>query len=79
MKWGPIDWWYFHIAPSWMWMPTLRLEPFIGFFRNRPGVKKWTPGKLLPNRWGIRIWGFEFGDRGGRLEFLRKKRQGERA
>lgn len=33
-------------------------------FRNLPGVIKWTPGRLLPRRWGFGICGFEFGDRG---------------
>ena len=37
--------------------------PFY-IFRNRPGVIKWIPGRLLPRRWGFGIYGFEFGDRG---------------
>lgn len=34
-------------------------------FRNRPGVIKRIPGRILPRRWGFRFLGFEFGDRGG--------------
>lgn len=43
--------WPFHVPPRWM-------------FRNRPGVIKWMPGRLLPRRWGIGWAGFEIGDRG---------------
>jgi hypothetical protein len=37
-------------------------RPYL--FRNKPGVIKWLPGRLLPRRWGIGWAGFEFGDRG---------------
>lgn len=40
------------------------LGGWFGVFRNRPGVIKWEKGRLLPRRWGIRVFGFEFGDRG---------------
>lgn len=42
--------------------------PMIGgwfcVFRNRPGVIRWEPGRMLPRRWGVRIIGLEIGDRG---------------
>jgi hypothetical protein len=36
----------------------------FGVFRNLPGVTKWEPGRLLPRRWGVQIFGLEIGDRG---------------
>lgn len=38
--------------------------PRFYVFRNVPGVIKWTPGRVLPRRWGIGFCGIEFGDRG---------------
>jgi hypothetical protein len=36
--------------------------PYV--FRNAPYVVKRIPGRLLPRRWGVGLWGFEIGDRG---------------
>lgn len=60
---------YFHISPAhWWWFLLLHggKDPFprCGIFRNKPGVIKWIPGKLLPRRWGFYVLGFEFGERG---------------
>lgn len=67
--------WPFHVSPWWIWKAHL-LNPrwsrnhtsaiggWFVVFRNKPGVIKWEPGRWLPSRWGIRILGFEFGDRG---------------
>ena len=58
-------WWHWKIA---LFNPPWREDPFLGgwfgLFRNKPGVIKWIPGRLLPRRWGFYILGFEFGDRG---------------
>lgn len=59
--------WPFYVAPRHMWGFLWRHEPLVGLFRNRPGVVKWISGRLLPWRWGIRVWIFEFGDRGSSL------------
>lgn len=62
--------WPFNCAPWHHWKVLFRLGPFntfmpwFGFFRNRPDVIKWLPGRLLPRRWGVYFIGFEFGDRG---------------
>lgn len=61
--------WPFHVSPWHVWKahfwPAVgKREPIFGVFRNRPGFVKWEKGRLLPRRWGIRILGFEFGDRG---------------
>lgn len=37
--------------------------PFY-IFRNRPGLIRRIPGRMLPRRWGFGVYGFEFGDRG---------------
>lgn len=65
--------WPIYVAPWWIWKAML-LHPFrrswgkcgafFGLFRNSPGVIKWEDGRLLPRRWGFRVFGFEFGDRG---------------
>jgi hypothetical protein len=36
--------------------------PYI--FRNLPHVTRDVPGSLMPRRWGVGLWGFEFGHRG---------------
>jgi hypothetical protein len=41
-----------------------KMHGWFYLFRNRPGVIKWLPGRMLPRRWGFGILGFEFGDRG---------------
>lgn len=60
--------WPAHVAPAWMWrhpLVCLRMNGAFYVFRNLPGVIKWTPGRLLPRRWGFGIAGLiEFGDRG---------------
>ena len=56
--------WPFHISPRWTWKALLKVQPLVGVFRNRPGVIKWVPGRLLPRRWGFYIWFVEIGDRG---------------
>jgi hypothetical protein len=56
--------WPIHVHPRHMWRYTFRHEPPIGFFRNLPRVVKWEKGRLLPRRWGIRIFIIEIGDRG---------------
>lgn len=56
--------WPVSISPRWMWRALWVGEPLFGVFRNRPGVVKWQRGRLLPRRWGIRIWFLEIGDRG---------------
>lgn len=65
--------WPIHFAPAWIWKAFVR-HPInmtkagggaIYVFRNRPEVIKWTPGRLLPRRWGVGFFGLiEFGDRG---------------
>jgi hypothetical protein len=55
---------YVRISPWHIWVYLWRSKNYAGVFRNRPGVIKWIPGKLLPRRWGFRLLGFEFGDRG---------------
>ena len=56
-----------HHWRSWrdLWAYMRFNGPFY-VFRNRPGVVKWIPGRLLPRRWGFGVFGFEFGDRGVR-------------
>lgn len=50
---------------SWSWWVFMwRNKDYFGIFRNRPEVRKWIPGKLLPRRWGFYVLGFEFGERG---------------
>lgn len=64
--------WPVHIAPAWQWRAFLRhpvnmtkVSGAVYLFRNLPGVIKWTPGRLLPRRWGIGFFGLiEIGDRG---------------
>lgn len=51
---GSPEWWAF------MW----RSKDFAGLFRNRPGVIRDIPGRLLPRRWGFYVLGLEVGDRG---------------
>jgi hypothetical protein len=68
---GKIDW-PFNAPPRWVFKSWRSFRghclfynnarPYI--FRNRKGVVKWIPGRLLPRRWGIGWCGFEFGDRG---------------
>ena len=62
--------WPFYVAPRhcWAWK-SVRVNWLLGervyVFRNLPHVVKWTPGRLLPRRWGFGILGLiEFGDRG---------------
>lgn len=60
--------WPFYIWPKdhwkvFMW-PAVGERDLFGVFRNRPNVIKWEKGRLLPRRWGVRIWGLEIGDRG---------------
>lgn len=60
--------WPFYVWPWEHWkvfcFPAVGKRDLFGVFRNRPGVIKWIPGRLLPRRWGIRIVGLEIGDRG---------------
>jgi hypothetical protein len=56
--------WPLHMGPWHLWKMLLFHGPRIGVFRNRPGVIRDIPGRLLPRRWGFFILGFEFGDRG---------------
>ncbi len=56
--------WPFSTWPREWWSVMWRSRPLFGVFRNLPGVIKWEPGRLLPRRWGVRFWVFEFGDRG---------------
>ena len=61
--------WPFSVWPADWWWLLLRhpLNPYFGWFslfRNRPGVVKRERGRWLPRRWGFRVLGFEFGDRG---------------
>lgn len=56
--------WPVHILPLWMWCSVLRIDGWFGVFRNKPGVIRREPGRLLPRRWGFRIWFLEIGDRG---------------
>lgn len=62
MRPGPLR--YIYVSPWHTWVFYWRTGDFFGVFRNLPEVVKWIPGKLLPRRWGIRIWGLEIGDRG---------------
>ncbi len=59
---------YLNIAPWHCWVALWRSRVIQdkrwGFFRNRPAVIKWIPGRLLPRRWGFYVLGFEFGERG---------------
>lgn len=62
--------WPFKFPPRWAWRKWKDFKSYCTFcgpfyvFRNRKGVIKWVPGRLLPRRWGFGIYGFEFGDRG---------------
>lgn len=61
--------WPLYVSPWWVWKahfwPAVgRRQPVFGVFRNKPGVIKWERGRLLPRRWGVRVLGVEFGDRG---------------
>jgi len=61
--------WPFHVSPWRVWRANFwpavgKREPIFAVFRNLPRVVKWQPGRLLPRRWGVRVLGFEFGDRG---------------
>jgi len=66
--------WPIHILPWDWWVALFRGSGSrAGFFRNRPGVIKWIPGRLLPRRWGFYILGFEFGDRGAGATLIEEK------
>jgi hypothetical protein len=59
--------WPVHVAPRHVWKHWWAYYPKgqrVGVFRNRPGIIKYEPGRLLPRRWGFYLVGFEFGDRG---------------
>lgn len=56
--------WPFSVQPLRWWRHSFLHGPRIGVFRNRPGVIRDIPGRLLPRRWGVFVLGFEFGDRG---------------
>jgi hypothetical protein len=56
--------WPVHVDSWRMWKYLAKHEPWFGVFRNLPGVVRHVPGQLLPRRWGVRVIGFEFGDRG---------------
>jgi len=62
--------WPISVSPWWIWKLHFKhpFDPYVGgwfgLFRNREGVIKWLPGRLLPRRWGFRILGLEIGDRG---------------
>jgi len=56
--------WPFHVSPRWQWKVLIFHEKWFAVFRNRSGFVKWTPGRLLPRRWGFRFLMVEFGDRG---------------
>ena len=65
--------WPIHFAPRWIWRAFIRHPVNMTkagggvfyVFRNRPGVIKWVPGRMLPRRWGFGFFGLvEFGDRG---------------
>lgn len=67
---GKIDW-PIYFAPRWVWRDWrylrgwMRSNGVFYVFRNKPGVIKWIPGRLLPHRWGFGILGLiEIGDRG---------------
>ena len=69
VEYGAISW-PVRVLPWWLWRarwwPAVgKRDPIIGLFRNRPGIVKWVPGRLLPRRWGFWIFGLEIGDRGG--------------
>lgn len=56
--------WPIHVAPRHAWVGIWRAWPLFGVFRNLPEVIKWEPGRMLPRRWGFRVWILEVGDRG---------------
>lgn len=56
---APLRWWLFLLLHA-----DGKVFKRAGLFRNRPGVRKWVPGRLLPRCWGFFVLGFEFGDRG---------------
>ena len=63
--------WPIHFAPKHIWKDWkmlrayIRLHGYFYVFRNLPGVIKYTPGRLLPRRWGFGFAGLiEIGDRG---------------
>jgi len=71
----------FRVDPWWLWRARLwpaegHREPFAGAYRNRPGVLRRVPGRLLPRRWGGWGGGIHVGDRGGgtRLVLLKNGR-----
>ena len=57
-----------HIFRNWRtFVGYCRFWGPVYVFRNRPGVVKWIPGRLLPRRWGFGVFGLiEIGDRGVR-------------
>lgn len=56
--------WPFHAPPKHVFVRMLKCDRKPYLFRNLPGVRKYTPGRMLPRRWGVGWLGFEFGDRG---------------
>ena len=56
--------WPLHVPPRERFMYYWKCDRKPYLFRNLPHVIKWTPGRLLPRRWGGGWLGFEFGDRG---------------
>lgn len=66
--------WPFRVSPWWIWKVHLcnpgwlpghdrMVGGWFCVFRNRPGMGR-EEGRILPRRWGVRIIGFEIGDRG---------------
>ena len=63
--------WPIKFAPRWVWRDWSSFRGWCLFngpfyvFRNKSGIIKWVPGRLLPRRWGFGIFGLiEIGDRG---------------
>lgn len=54
---------YVNLRPWGWWVYVWRTGKRAGLFRNRSGVKKWLPGRLLPRRWGFYVLGLEIGQR----------------
>lgn len=50
-----------HVSPLWIWRAQWRgADPLWAVFRNRTGIRK----DGYHYRWGVRVWGVEFGNRG---------------
>lgn len=69
--------WPISISSWHMWKYLARHGPRVQIFRNR----RYPDGSRMYKmyRWGFAILGFEFGDRGGRKQWLRERLEAKEA